>query len=214
MFIPDTVKSKQLPFAILVYPLANVMFFCYISGFVALFLGNIFVADGCDFSSLRQISVTFGVLGLVLVLVCVYVSAPTDTLVEDEVNIARSLSDEVVNVDIASGDANTSTSTATSATAATVDKAKLSGETQLQNILLALNTAGSMSTFAAGYLFYNIITYETDVLSLSANEDVGEFLGKGRWSMGVSGGRWLSWLEYCSFNSLLVSCQTGLFALI
>ena len=47
---------------------------------------------------------------------------------------------------------------------------------RLGNILAALNTAGSMSTFAAGYLFYNIITYDSDVLRLPDNEVIGMYM--------------------------------------
>mmetsp|Transcript_13950 Transcript_13950/g.20869 ORF Transcript_13950/g.20869 Transcript_13950/m.20869 type:complete len:580 (-) Transcript_13950:163-1902(-) len=42
---------------------------------------------------------------------------------------------------------------------------------ELQREMSAINTAGSMSTFAAGYLFYNIVTLETDVLRLDGNDE-------------------------------------------
>ena len=54
--------------------------------------------------------------------------------------------------------------------------ANISLEKQLENIFLAINTAGSMSTFAAGYLFYNIMSYESDVLRLPRNEQLGRHM--------------------------------------
>ena len=45
---------------------------------------------------------------------------------------------------------------------------------RLHNITLALNTAGSMSTFAAGYLYFNIITYESDVLRVH-DDEIGKY---------------------------------------
>jgi hypothetical protein len=197
VFIPDTVKSKQLAFAIMIKPIANFLFFCYISGFIALFLGNIFVADGCAFEDLRRVSVSFGCVGLGLVLACMYQSAATDAVAVNACSGSSSGSSsssggDVVGTDVfsessrdkhtststtADTDTNTdreypSTSTAT-ATAAAAD-ADAGKKKHLENIFAALNTAGSMSTFAAGYLFYNVITYESDVLRLPDNDDVGE----------------------------------------
>lgn len=143
VFIPDTIKEKQLPFAIMIKPISNILFICYIGGFIALFMGNIWVADGCNFETLRKITLSFGLVGLVLTLVSIAKSAATDA---------------------ESRPTDPKSDTATAAKQAR----------QLQNIYAALNTAGSMSTFAAGYLYYNIITYDSDVLRLPDNEDTGQ----------------------------------------
>ena len=72
VFIPDTVKLKQLAFAIMIYPIANIFFACYIFGFLALFLGNMFSAYGCNFEKLQRTTIFFGFLGLFMVAQCLY----------------------------------------------------------------------------------------------------------------------------------------------
>ena len=161
MFIPDTIKSKQLAFAIMIKPIANFFFFCYIMGFLALFLGNIFVADGCNYESLRRVSICFGLVGLVMLVMCIHQSAATDAVAVNSAEIADKAKKDAVTGHSSSSDGAQSAS-------ASIDQ-----ERHLANILAALNTAGSMSTFAVGYLFYNIITYESDVLRLEDNDDVG-----------------------------------------
>jgi hypothetical protein len=142
VFIPDTVKDKQLPFAILVKPIANILFTCYISGFVAIFLGNMFVADGCNFADMRRITISFGFIGLAMMVVSLFKSAATSVPQHSDTKNAENLTEKQ--------------------------------EMFLKNKFMALNTAGSMSTFAAGYLYYNIVTYESDVLRLVDNEDSGK----------------------------------------
>ena len=150
VFIPDTIKIKQLAFAILIQPMARFLFVCYIGGFIALFLGNIFVADGCNFGELRGVSIFFGFIGLLFVVICILKSAAKDAY-----------------------DVNAKSDTKSDVTTVTNDEENEKKQKRLGNVLLALNTAGSMSTFAAGYLFYNIITYDSDVLRLPENEDIG-----------------------------------------
>jgi len=154
VFIPDTIKEKQLPFAILIKPIANILFACYVSGFVALFLANIFVADGCNFEEMRRITVSFGFVGLGMMVVSIVQSAAASDA-EKEYEVARETIIAKTGQNIDPPDE------------ATTKKQ----EQHLQNIFLALNTAGSMSTFAAGYLYYNIVTYESDVLRLSGNDE-------------------------------------------
>ena len=57
-------KSSSWPLQFLIQPMARFLFVCYIGGFIALFLGNIFVADGCNFGELRGVSIFFGFLGI------------------------------------------------------------------------------------------------------------------------------------------------------
>lgn len=162
VFIPDTIKSKQLAFAIMIKPIANILFFCYISGFLALFLGNIFVADGCNFESLRRVSVIFGCIGLIMLITCIYQSAATDAAAANAIEKRLVKEQEI--------DPKSIDPVAVTSTPAPSD---VDASRQLENIVSALNTAGAMSTFAAGYLFYNIITFDSDVLRLDGNSDRG-----------------------------------------
>jgi hypothetical protein len=101
-----------------------------------------FVADGCNFADMRRITISFGFIGLAMMVVSLFKSAATSVPQHSDTKNAENLTEKQ--------------------------------EMFLKNKFMALNTAGSMSTFAAGYLYYNIVTYESDVLRLVDNEDSGK----------------------------------------
>ena len=158
VFIPDTIKEKQLAFAILIQPVAKFVSICYVGSFFALSLGNMFVADGCNFDQLRGSSIFFGLLGVLLLAICIWKSAMSETTLRAiNENSSEKLDDD------AKLDKSGSPSTSD-----TVDDKK-----QLENKMLAINTAGTMSTFAAGYLYFNILAFDTDILRLPIHDNIG-----------------------------------------
>lgn len=146
MFIPDTVKSKQTAYTVLLMPLFRICNISYVLSFFALFLANIYISNGCNFEDLAYITRAMGGVGFCIALFAMFVYVKEKVFNREEAH-----KDRAISKDASSSEHD---------------------EQQLQVEMTAINTAGSMSTFAAGYLYYNLVTFDTDVLRLSWNDPI------------------------------------------
>ena len=154
IFLPDTLKDKQLAMGILCTDITQTSFGLYIVALFCLLLSIVFCGWGTATpSKYDPIFCIFGIMGFVWVLILLLRSYKIHKIMEreEEEKLEGESNESIQN----------KSKTEESALYARAVKA----------ILTRSNSAGGMATFAAGYLNYNLCTMETDVFSLPYAED-------------------------------------------
>ena len=154
IFLPDTLKDKQLAMAILCTDITHQSFQLYIGALFSLLLSIVFCGWGTE-TPVRYdpIFYLFGISGFLWVLTMLLRSYQTHQILEEEEN--EKLKDY----------------TAESFAALENTTEAKRDEAAVKATLIRCNGAGAMATFAAGYLNYNLCTMQTDVFALSYVEE-------------------------------------------
>jgi hypothetical protein len=150
VFIPDTETEKQTAYAITLTPLVELCFQAYLISFYALLLSIIFTGWGTSVP--RDYLVIFDTIGCASIFWVFFFFTRAQLsfkALEDEEEVK--LKDHT-----AESIKNTSDDTQVELI-----------NSELQSIMSGLNNSGSMSTFAAGYLYYNIITLVSNALYIN-----------------------------------------------
>ena len=147
VFLPDTEQMKQCAYAILLTPLIQFCFFIYLLSFVALLSSIIFTGLGTTVpSEYLPVYYVMGFAGVAWFASRLFSALRWKRTFEAEETVKLR---EQTQEEVKEGENN--------------NEARRRDD-EIKAILTRINTSGSMSTFAGGYLYYNVATMVSNVM--------------------------------------------------
>jgi hypothetical protein len=158
IFIIDSEKKNQLALSIILAPVLERCYQLYVISFVTGALS--IITMGWGISNETEYLSAYNIFGSINILFM--------TLV-----IWAYITKEKIRIKYKENVKNISSNNEKSTKDILEDKIQDSKDlTLFNNIMNRNNSAGGMATFAAGYLFYNIVTFTTDVSDIDYNDDI------------------------------------------
>ena len=187
VFLPDMPLSKQRLFAILIKPISQLSFFLYGCSFFCIAFVLVFVGEGTGYAQslvtrhqdMASIATSIGLIFFLYTMHGAVYIRNTRVCIAREWSLAQSSSSKLGQQKQQGFEDETATRSEDVITYLCRCSCLFSQshrtdygtvQEEFSAYMHRINTAGSMSTFASGYLFYNVITMETDVLRVQTGE--------------------------------------------
>lgn len=158
IFVIDTEKKNQLAFSIVLAPILDRCYQLYVVSFITGALSIITMGFGTssEIDYLNAYTI-FGFINIIFMTLVVwaYVTKEKIRIKYKENLLHKSSSNDKSTKDIQEDEIQ-----------------DIKDLIEFKNIINRNNSAGGMATFAAGYLFYNIVTFTTDVSDVVYNDDI------------------------------------------